>query len=265
MTNCPTCGYNGVDGDQCPYCGNQDETDVNMDFPFPEELLSTSMKKPKWKCPFCLTGSIDMLHSCPSCGNNDKSLFPLLNQKDFEKIVNNKKIHYSLQMFARTFGFQSLFEYAFDVDTFLKEIREEFSKDDFKLLKTSLHISLKEFGLKEESTDYLVPILFGFTNYWLPKINKVKEIAKKEGKFLAEKIEYDKKKIHKDIIDEMGYITEEEYEFYEFQVIWHQASQADYIDVKTFEDAGKASAQHIIRAHNIWASKNEENKEDSID
>ena len=27
MTNCPTCGYNGVDGDKCPYCGNKKVTD----------------------------------------------------------------------------------------------------------------------------------------------------------------------------------------------------------------------------------------------
>ena len=27
MTNCPTCGYNGVDGDKCPYCGNEEVTD----------------------------------------------------------------------------------------------------------------------------------------------------------------------------------------------------------------------------------------------
>ena len=27
MTNCPTCGYNDVDGDKCPYCGNDEATD----------------------------------------------------------------------------------------------------------------------------------------------------------------------------------------------------------------------------------------------
>ncbi len=27
MTNCPTCGYNGVDGERCPYCGNDEATD----------------------------------------------------------------------------------------------------------------------------------------------------------------------------------------------------------------------------------------------
>ncbi len=31
MWNCPKCGYNHVDGDQCPYCGNDGETDTGME------------------------------------------------------------------------------------------------------------------------------------------------------------------------------------------------------------------------------------------
>jgi len=167
MTNCPTCGYNGVDGDQCPYCGNQEETDVNTDFSFPRELLGYGKSEEvKFHCHLCGSGEVSAYIFCAFCSFVDNP-FPDIHSTFYNTYV--VKIKYSVKLHKKAIRFIiDSKDYFYDYENALDTFKKYFKGTEKGVLEIYNCLKDEEYKIKESKA--LVLLFFRILRYWMPKI-----------------------------------------------------------------------------------------------
>lgn len=233
MWNCPKCGYNHVDGDKCPYCGNDSETDTGMEnIPFP---LSSKTTESTWLCYLCYTKNSSKKNSCNFCGNDNKNIFSNFTKDILSDIINDNKL-YGIQMFVRW----TLFTFALKIEPknpekFVSRLRKELSEDNYKILDSRIKETIVDINKKmgkyhnfEPDSAFLVPTFFFMISNLLPNFIKLIKMAETEANFICKKIKYDKEKLIKEKFNEKEYssikpLTDYDEEQYEKIVKVHVA------------------------------------------